>query len=78
MYLIEYSDGLFINGEDINWISVRPEKIKFTLKGDSSELGNSVDKSFQRSFINSLQAIDKNSDIERKYMEANKIFTVQL
>ena len=74
IFLIEYSEGEFVNGEDIQWISVKPKKIQFTMRGDI-ESCFMVSEPMQASFVNHLQALNTNiKSIETEYHKNTEIF----
>lgn len=78
MFLIEYRNGNFINGENIEWISVNGKQISFSVAGDSETM-HKVDKDLQCAFVNNLQALNENiQNIESRYYEENKIPTAPL
>ena len=67
MFLIEYEEGSYINGEMINYIDIDKESIEFTLAGDNESIFR-VCKDHQQTFINHLQALNGNiSSVEAKY-----------
>tara|TARA_R110000822_G_scaffold23066_4_gene71609 strand:+ start:6097 stop:6339 length:243 start_codon:yes stop_codon:yes gene_type:complete len=71
MFLIEYDEGLVIDGEEINWISIRKDGlkavIKFTLKNELKGNYYTVDDDFRGSFINNLQVLNDNINVEVMY-----------
>ncbi len=67
MFLIEYADGIFCNGEKLEWLSMLPDgEIKF---GCNEQDLNTVDEKYNAQFINNLQVINKNSNIQKRYIE---------
>ena len=71
LFLIEYSNGCFINGLKVDWVKVSPESVSCTLVGDEEHLIE-VDKDYQRTFVNNLQAINDNiSSVEKSYCNLN-------
>jgi len=71
MFLIEYDVNIFIDGERVEWIDISKKSIvKFTLHGDTSIYN--VKKGCQYSFVNNLQALNGNSNIESVYHKLNK------
>ncbi|MBL4575592.1 MAG: hypothetical protein JKY51_05790 [Opitutaceae bacterium] len=74
MFLIEYTDGNFVNGEDVQWISIKAKKIQFTTRGDT-ENAFTVSEPMQASFLNNLQALNSNiSNIESGARKVEEIF----
>jgi len=71
MFLIEYVKGYFIDGDDIQWLKVGQSEVLFILKSDGENQMN-VDNEFQSSFVNNLQAINANADVEKAYHDVNK------
>ena len=70
MFLIEYDKNKFVDGEELNWISIQATKIQFTLRGsDDIYL---VDKWLQQTFVNNLKTIHGNMNIESIYIKLNK------
>jgi hypothetical protein len=71
MFLIEYDEGLVIDGEEINWISIRKDGLKavinFTLKNELEGNYYTVDDHFRGSFINNLQVLNDNINVEVMY-----------
>tara|TARA_R110000851_G_scaffold267209_1_gene419661 strand:+ start:439 stop:669 length:231 start_codon:yes stop_codon:yes gene_type:complete len=66
MYLIEYSDGRFVDAERIDTLDLS-EGIKFTLTAES-ETFYTVEKNLESSFVNSLQALNLNiQNIEKSF-----------
>lgn len=61
MFLIEFSKGRFIDGERIDFLSLKGGKITFTLQGDTENLYE-VDSVSTDGFINHLQVINSNID----------------
>jgi hypothetical protein len=75
MFLVEITKGIFINAEEIDYIDVSKAGIvRLSLHGDSDNVFN-VDLEFQSVFINNLQAINHNHNIESKYHEVNNAST---
>lgn len=75
MFLIEFSKGNFINGDDINYVSIDENSIRFTLKGELREGTCKVDPEFKASFVNNLQAFNQNiSNVEDCY---HKVLVVE-
>lgn len=67
MFLIEYSDGCFVDGYDIQWLKVGKDKISFILKSNTEQQFN-VDEKHQKIFVNNLQAINNNiGSVEMAY-----------
>ena len=72
MFLIEHELGKFVNGEDIQWVSLSPKKIHFTMKGDI-ESCYTVSEDLQSTFVNHLQALNANiKSVEESYRKANE------
>ena len=72
MFLIEIEKGVFIDGEDIQWVKVEREKVGFILKSDC-DTHMIVGEDYQASFVNNLQAINGNiASVENIYHKANK------
>ena len=73
MFLIEYDKGLLIDGEEINWLSVRKDDlkvvVKFTLKNEP--VGNiyTVGDESRGTFINHLQILSGNVNVGLMYRE---------
>lgn len=59
LFLIEYSDGKFVNGLLINWIRFVDDKIEFTTQGDND--GSFVDDNHRYLFVNHLSALNGNT-----------------
>ena len=66
MFLIEYDENTFVDGEQVNWVRVQKDKIQFTLSGNSHVLYVAVE--YQKIFVNNLGAIDGNmAAVEKCY-----------
>ena len=66
MFLIEYEENKYINGEKIDWLWLNKAKdiVEFTCTGDN-ESCFIVKGEFKKTFINHLQALNNNiSNIE--------------
>lgn len=73
MFLIEFETGRFINGEDIQWVQIKPEKIEFTVRGDIESCFQ-VANHLQSDFANHLQALNNNiSSVESTYRKINEL-----
>jgi hypothetical protein len=71
MFLIEYAKGQFVNGETIQWVSVRCKKVVFGVVGEPEGEWN-VDIDFTDAFLNHLQALNDNiSSVQSRYKEIN-------
>lgn len=70
MFLVEYQDNQFINAEDIQWVSIEVGVVKFTFRGDSETL-YTVANQHCPGFVNNLQALNGNFDIERRWHDLN-------
>lgn len=70
MFLIEFRKGQFIDGETIQWLSLEKD-IKFSVVGDTKSVFT-VAQEYERTFINNLQAIHGNFDVEVRYYEIKK------
>ena len=57
MFLIQYEQGQFIDGEDIQWVNVKGGNVNFILKSAPDERLTVADE-YQSSFVNSLEAIN--------------------
>ena len=69
MFLIEYEDGGFVDGERIDWLNLNGGSMTFTMTGDN-ESSFTVQESFKAKFLNNLQAINTNMfSIETRYKE---------
>ena len=71
MFLIEYREGCFIDGERVNWLEVKKGFVQCTLSGDG-DTTVTVDEKYHGNFINNLQALNGNFSIESRYLEINK------
>ncbi len=58
MFLIEYDKGMFIDGGDIQWISICEGDSRFTVKGDT--VIYIVKTEYCATFFNHLQALNGN------------------
>ena len=64
MYLVQIEENVFINAENIDWLMIDKNEIRFTLKGEANILIN-VEEKFQQGFVNHLQGLNSNiSNIE--------------
>lgn len=71
MFLIEYSENRFINGENIQWLKLGVDEVMFSLKSDNEVF--SVDSKLQEAFVNNLQAINDNiNSVEKAYLDIGK------
>lgn len=69
MFLIEYEEGKYIDGEKLDYIGLSGSRIQFTLSGDTKTLYK-VNNGLAGTFVNNLQAIDNNrSGLEAKLRE---------
>jgi hypothetical protein len=70
MFLIEYDENMFVNGENIDWMNIDKNGIvSFTVAGDT-ENAFFVNALLNDSFLNNLQAIDGNNlPIQSKHKE---------
>ena len=60
MFLIEYSNNKFVNGERIDWLEIDEAGIVyFTVEGDHDS-AFFVDSNLASLFLNNLQSIDGN------------------
>ena len=59
MFLIEYEDGKYIDGEKLDYIQLAASGVEFTLSGDTETLYK-VDNGMAGIFVNNLQAINDN------------------
>lgn len=58
MFLVEYDNGMFINGEDIQWISINEVGTKFTLKGGTESI-YTVGASHCEKFLHNIQLLNR-------------------
>lgn len=58
MFLIEFDEGQFIDGERIGYIQVGEKEIRFTMIG--MECTFTVNKNSEEIFVNHMQALNKN------------------
>lgn len=71
MFLIEYDNGLFVNGIDIQWVSINNRGASFTLKGDTGS-AFVVGAEHCKTFFNHLQALNDNiTNIESCWHKLN-------
>lgn len=71
MFLIEYDNGLFVDGSDIQWISVSNGGARFTLKGETGSVFT-VGAEHCKTFFNHLQALNNNiTNIESCWHKLN-------
>lgn len=69
MFLIEFEEGKYIDGEKLDYIGLSGSRIQFTLSGDTETLYK-VNNGLAGTFVNDLQAIDNNrSGLEAKLRE---------
>lgn len=67
MFLIEYSDGQYVDGERISWIDVYNSEVRFTLSCDSKCIYD-VDPENADLFLNHLSALNDNlTSIQGRY-----------
>lgn len=69
MFLIEFRKGQFIDGKTIQWLCV-DGVVKFSVLGDASVWN--VDPEYEATFINNLQAINDNVNVEACYHKIKK------
>jgi|TARA_R110000824_G_scaffold72277_1_gene184468 hypothetical protein len=71
MFLIEFSEGQFIDGERINYVWITNRKVKFSISGDNETLFI-VDKVNEKSFLNQLQALNTSiTDVAARHHHIN-------
>ena len=70
-FFIEFREGEFIDGEKVNWIKLREGRVDFTIDGEEDNFYVCEGK-YGSYFINNMQAINKNFNLERRYNEINK------
>jgi hypothetical protein len=72
MFLIEFSEGQFIDGERINYVWITNSKVKFSISGDNETLFI-VDKVNEKPFLNQLQVLNANiTDVAGRHHHINK------
>ena len=71
LFLIQYDKGLFIDGNDIQWLKIEPNKIIFILKSDPDHK-MLVGAAYQEIFVNNLEGINDNIDSTEAYYHKNK------
>tara|TARA_R110000851_G_scaffold302632_1_gene459913 strand:- start:5 stop:232 length:228 start_codon:yes stop_codon:yes gene_type:complete len=68
MFLIEYDEGKYIDGEKLDYIHLSNRCVQFSLSGDKTLY--EVDNGMAGIFVNNLQAINDNpSGMEAKLKE---------
>lgn len=72
MFLIEYNVGYFINAEEIKEIWFNKKNIHFGVKNDN-ETSYKVGDDYRYTFLNSIDAINKNFKICQRYNVINKV-----
>ena len=65
MYLIEYKEGKFINGENIGWLLVTERGIRFTTRNDPNNIIE-VSSPLLGEFVTALVGLDSNSKLKNK------------
>jgi len=73
MFLVEIEKGIFVNAEQINFLSFADDKIRFTLISEEGAF-YSVCKEFHDSFLNHLQGLNTNNCaiLPKRFNEFNK------
>ena len=71
-FFIEFREGQFIDGEKVNWIEVKEGQVNFTFDGEAETFYSCKGK-YGFNFINNMQAINQNFNLESRYHEINKI-----
>ena len=70
-FFIEYLEGQFIDAEKVNWIEIKAGQVSFSTGGDPDTIYICEGK-YACYFINNMQAINQNFNLERRYHEINK------
>tara|TARA_R110000850_G_scaffold54495_1_gene129733 strand:+ start:219 stop:452 length:234 start_codon:yes stop_codon:yes gene_type:complete len=71
MFLIEFSEGQFIDGERVTYISVGNEQVTFALHGEGDGV-YAVGKGEEEVFLNHMQSLNKNiTSISARYEHMN-------
>ena len=71
-FFIEFREGQFIDGEKVNWIEVKEGQVSFTVDGEAETIYSCKGK-YEFYFINNMQLINQNFNLENRYHEINKI-----
>ena len=75
MFLIEFSEGQFIDGERVTYINVGDEQITFALHGENDGV-YLVEKGGEHVFLNHMQSLNKNiTSISARYEHINNPYT---
>ncbi|MBB66882.1 MAG: hypothetical protein CMP19_05050 [Rickettsiales bacterium] len=70
MFLIEYAEGHFINGDRITSLHINAKRGVAFYAGENNESEFQVEEGYEGTFLNNLQAINRNiSDIEASYLK---------
>ena len=72
MFLIEYDEGLFVDGEEVNWIEIKVDSMKFTMKNDPDWGTYSVSEKHRDLFVDNLEALNGNANIESAWHNLKK------
>lgn len=72
MYLIEYSEGSFVNAENIDWLQIKDSgELVFETASDPTPF--TVDIDMHERFLNQLQALNSNiCNVEHRYSEQRR------
>ena len=74
-FFIEYREGQFIDAEKVNWIEIKEGQVSFTVSGEPETIYICEGK-YACCFINNMQALNLNFNLERRYHEINKTVAV--
>ena len=73
MFLIEFCKNEFVNAEKIDFLGMNDGKVVFNLSGETEGL-YVVDKNLESSFLNNLQALNKNAmNVQSRYLQINDV-----
>jgi len=67
MFLIKYGEGIYVDGEEINWIEIKPDNIKFTMKNDPDCEIYTVQDEYRDCFVNNLEVLNNSLNIEKEW-----------
>jgi hypothetical protein len=71
MFLIEFSEGQFIDAERINYVWITSRRVKFSISSDNDTLFI-VDEVNEKLFLNQLQALNTNiTDVAGRHHHIN-------
>ena len=71
MFLIEFSEDKYIDGERINYIGLANKKVIFKITGESLNI-YTVDKPIEQSFLSQVQLLNKgHTNLEWRHKHIN-------